>query len=56
MPHRNAFPLLGTLATSVVSVLGLAVSLALNHPELLDAFATDGGALLARCVALAFPT
>jgi hypothetical protein len=56
MPHRNAFPLLGTLATTVVGVLGLALSLALNHPEVLDVFATDGGALLTRCVAIAFPT
>jgi hypothetical protein len=49
MNNRNAFPLLGTLATS-------AISLALNHPELLDVLATDGGALLTRCVGLAFPT
>jgi hypothetical protein len=56
MNNRNAFPLLGTLATSAISVLALAVSLALNHPELLDVLATDGGALLTRCVGLAFPT
>jgi hypothetical protein len=55
MPHRNAFPLLGTLATSVVSVLALAVSLALDHPEALEAFATDGGAPLVRCAVPAVP-
>lgn len=56
MEHRTAFPLLATLSTSAAAVVGLAVSLALNHPALLDAIATDGGALLVRCVARAFPT
>lgn len=50
MNDRNAFPLLGTLATSVVGVLAVAVSLALNHPELLDTLAHGGGALLAQCL------
>jgi hypothetical protein len=48
-PPRDAFPLLGTLATGVISVLALAVSLWLNHPELLDSLAS-GGALLAQCL------
>ena len=56
MPYRNAFPLLGTLATCAVSVTGLVVSLALNHPELLDAVAAAGSALQGFCTAAAFPT
>ena len=55
MRHRNAFPLLGTLATSVVGVTALAVSLVLNHPELLDAVAAAGSALQVHCMAPAFP-
>lgn len=45
---RTAFPLLGTLAISALSVLALAANLALNHPELLDTLAHDS-ALLAQC-------